>query len=152
YFLSGHLSGLTEKRRKPSLNDDEKTVALISRRQIPEFYIMFRKFLQRILRKPVTRLADKFSSAPVKKDVFESLDIVLHCIRKGDKNSGIIVPVDMTTGRIIIFSDQHKGTRDAADDFMIAEKNCLAALDYYYNNNYQFVSLGDCEELWENTP
>lgn len=113
---------------------------------------MIRKFLQRILRKPVTRLADKFSSAPVKKDVFESLDIVLNGIRKGDKNSGIIVPFDITTGRIIIFSDQHKGTRDAADDFMIAEKNYLAALDYYYNNNYQFVSLGDCEELWENTP
>ena len=113
---------------------------------------MFRKLLQKLLRKPITRLADRFTSAPVKKDVFESLDIVLGGVRKGDKNSGIIVPFDIHTGRFIILSDQHKGTRDGADDFMPAEKNYLTALDYYFNNNYSFVALGDCEELWENTP
>jgi predicted phosphodiesterase len=113
---------------------------------------MIRRLLQRLLQKPITRLADRFSSAPVKKDVFESLDIVLNCIRKGDKNEGIIIPFDINTGRFIILSDQHKGTRDAADDFRTAEKNYLAALDHYYNNHHHFISLGDCEELWENTP
>ena len=63
-----------------------------------------------------------------------------------------MVPYEMNTGRFIIFSDQHKGARDAADDFMLAEKNYMAALDYYYNNQFHFINLGDCEELWENTP
>jgi len=97
-------------------------------------------------------MADRFSSAPVKKDVFSSLDIVLKGVRDGKKEFGLVIPFDMQSGRFIIFSDQHKGARDAADDFMAAEKNYLEALDYYFNNNYRFISLGDCEELWENTP
>jgi predicted phosphodiesterase len=113
---------------------------------------MFKQFLQKILRAPVTRLANRLSSAPVKKDVFESLDIVLKEIRKGNKDFGTVIPYELSTGRFIIFSDQHKGARDLADDFMVAEKNYLAALDYYYNNDFTFINLGDCEELWENTP
>jgi predicted phosphodiesterase len=113
---------------------------------------MIKQFLQRILRAPVTRLANRISSAPVKKDVFESLDIVLKGVRENDKAFGKVVPYDLQTGRFIIFSDQHKGARDSADDFMVAEKNYLAALDYYYNNDFTFINLGDCEELWENTP
>jgi len=113
---------------------------------------MFRKFLQKILRKPVTRLANKLSSSPVKKDVFESLDIVLKQLRDGNTSAGVIIPYELNTGRFIIFSDQHKGARDYADDFGIAENNYIAALDYYYNNGFTFINLGDCEELWENTP
>jgi hypothetical protein len=51
---------------------------------------------------------------------------------------------------IIILSDQHKGARNGSDDFRFAEKNYLAALDYYNQNNFFFVNLGDNEELWEN--
>lgn len=112
---------------------------------------MFKKFLQKILRGPVTRLANKVSSAPVKKDVFESLDYVLNDIRSGNTKDAVI-PYELHTGKFIIFSDQHKGARDAADDFGIAEKNYTAALDYYYDGGYTFINLGDCEELWENTP
>jgi len=113
---------------------------------------MFKKFLQKILRAPVTRLANKISSAPLKKDVFASLDCVLKDIRAGNKATGVTVPFDLAAGRFIIFSDQHKGARDYADDFAIAENNYLAALDHYYTNGYTFINLGDCEELWENTP
>jgi len=113
---------------------------------------MVKKFLQKILRRPITRLVNRISSAPVKKDVFESLDFVLKEIRDGNKTEGAVIPYDMNTGRFIILSDQHKGTRDAADDFGIAEKNYTAALDYYYQNDFTFINLGDCEELWENTP
>jgi len=113
---------------------------------------MFKKFLQKILRAPVTRLANRLSSAPVKKDVFESLDIVLKEIRKGNTTEGLVIPYEMNEGRFIIFSDQHKGARDLADDFAAAENNYTAALDYYYNNQFTFINLGDCEELWENTP
>ncbi|MES1225616.1 MAG: metallophosphoesterase, partial [Bacteroidota bacterium] len=67
----------------------------------------------------------------MKEDVFESLDIVLKEIRKGNKTEGVILPYEMNEGRFIIFSDQHKGARDNADDFTLAEKNYTAALDYY---------------------
>ncbi|MFT3932719.1 MAG: metallophosphoesterase [Chitinophagaceae bacterium] len=113
---------------------------------------MLRKFLQKILKKPVSRLANKISSAPDKKDVFESLDFVLKELRDGNKNAGVVVPYEMNIGKFIILSDQHKGARDNADDFTTAEKNYLAALDYYYKNDFTFINLGDCEELWENTP
>ncbi len=113
---------------------------------------MLKKFLQKILRKPITKLANKLSSAPVKKDVFESLDFVLKEVRNGNTTEGVIVPFEINTGKFIIFSDQHKGARDAADDFAIAEKNYTNALEYYYNNDFTFINLGDCEELWENTP
>ena len=113
---------------------------------------MFKRFLQKILRKPITRLANRISSAPVKKDVFESLDFVLKEIRKGNTTEGLVLPYEINTGRFIIFSDQHKGARDAADDFALAEKNYTTALDYYFNNGYTYINLGDCEELWENTP
>ena len=33
----------------------------------------------------------------------------------------------------------------------MAEPNYLTALDYYYKNNFHFISLGDSEELWENS-
>jgi predicted phosphodiesterase len=113
---------------------------------------MIKQFLQKILRAPITRLANKISSAPVRADVFASLDVVLKEIRNGNTTEGIILPYDMNTGRFIIFSDEHKGIRDNADDFTLAEKNYISALDYYYSNDFTFINLGDCEELWENTP
>ncbi len=51
--------------------------------------------------------------------------------------------------RYIIFSDHHKGARNPADDFQQCEGTYLAALDYYFNNNYTLIILGDGEELWE---
>ncbi len=34
---------------------------------------------------------------------------------------------------------------------MKAEGSYLLALEYYFQNNFQFISLGDSEELWENS-
>jgi predicted phosphodiesterase len=34
---------------------------------------------------------------------------------------------------------------------MMAEKNYLIALRHYNEQNFHLISLGDCEELWENT-
>src|SRR6266566_4752392 len=109
---------------------------------------MLRKFLQRLFQKPVTRLADRVSSAPKKELVFASLSKLLDGIMKKDGKEGPVLPFDMATGRFIIFSDQHKGTRDEADDFRLAEKNYVNALQYYFSNNFCFINLGDCEELW----
>jgi len=33
---------------------------------------------------------------------------------------------------------------------MLAEKNYLAALSYYHQQQYHYINLGDSEELWEN--
>jgi hypothetical protein len=60
--------------------------------------------------------------------------------------------LDMTTGRYIIFSDQHRGARNGADDFQRAERAYNAALAYYFHRGHTLVVLGDVEELWEETP
>jgi hypothetical protein len=52
--------------------------------------------------------------------------------------------------RYIIFSDHHRGARDSADDFQPCEGTYQAALDYYFENGYTLILLGDVEELWEN--
>jgi predicted phosphodiesterase len=111
-----------------------------------------RRLLKYIFRRPLTWFANKVSSRPVKKDVFESLDILLAGIRKGKDEYGFIQKFDLRNGKFIIFSDQHKGAKDAADDFRNAETNYHTALDYYFKNGFCFANLGDCEELWENTP
>lgn len=109
-----------------------------------------RKLLQKLLRKPITRLAEKLSSSPDKPKIFSSLSQLLDKIK--NKKEGIIVPFDLASGKFIIFSDQHKGARDFADDFRLSEKNYIAALNYYFDNNFSMICLGDCEELWENKP
>ncbi|RYY30844.1 MAG: metallophosphoesterase [Chitinophagaceae bacterium] len=111
-----------------------------------------RKLFQYLFRRPVTWFANKVSSRPVKKDVFESMDILLDGIRNGKEEYGFIQNFDLRNGKFIIFSDQHKGAKDAADDFRNAEANYHTALDYYFKNGFCFANIGDCEELWENTP
>lgn len=111
-----------------------------------------KRILQRLFKKPVTWLAERLSSAPKKDRIFTSLSALLKNIQHKKESCGITVPFDLSTGKFIIFSDEHKGARDFADDFRLAEKNYLNALDYYFNNGFQFINLGDCEELWENKP
>lgn len=110
-----------------------------------------RKLLIILFRKPITWLANRFSSSPVKKHVFTSLSKLLENITLNNK-SGTVHPFDMATGKFIIFSDQHKGAKDLADDFRNAESNYMAALTHYYSNDFVFINLGDSEELWESTP
>jgi hypothetical protein len=50
----------------------------------------------------------------------------------------------------VIFSDQHKGAGDHADEFVRNVPAYMAALSHYNANNYTLVLLGDVEELWEN--
>ena len=56
---------------------------------------------------------------------------------------------DPSTGRIVVFSDHHKGTGDPADDFRRCEHAYTAALGYYLESGYRLFVLGDAEELWE---
>ena len=52
--------------------------------------------------------------------------------------------------RYVIFSDHHKGAGDEADDFKPCKHTYKAALDYYHQENFTLVLLGDVEEFWEN--
>jgi predicted phosphodiesterase len=110
-----------------------------------------RKLMIRWFQKPVLRLADRYSSRPDRNRIFASLSDLLSRILNGDQKKGLVIPFDPATGKFIIFSDQHKGARNGADDFVLSEPNYLAALDYYFQNGFHFISLGDCEELWENS-
>jgi predicted phosphodiesterase len=57
--------------------------------------------------------------------------------------------LDIQAARVIIFSDLHRGARNRADDFRLAERAYNAALAYYFRLGYTLVVLGDVEELWE---
>lgn len=109
-----------------------------------------KKILSFIFKKPLTWLARKVSASPKKEAIFSSLNQLLANIRN-EKNATVI-PFDLNSASFIIFSDQHKGIRDFADDFRSAEFNYISALKYYYENGFTLIMLGDCEELWENTP
>jgi hypothetical protein len=60
--------------------------------------------------------------------------------------------LDIGRTKLVIFSDQHKGSRDGADDFRICERAYNAALAYYNRLGYSLAVLGDVEELWEDWP
>jgi len=110
-----------------------------------------RKILKSVLTKPVTWLANRFSSAPEKDHVMKALTELYHQTISNPGKKGILMPFDPGQQSLIIFSDEHKGARNGADDFAACEKNYLAALDYYNEKNFYFINMGDCEELWENT-
>lgn len=97
------------------------------------------------------RLAVKWSSRPNKARVCKSLNDLYSAILGGNTKRGVLVSFDVQQDRFIIFSDQHKGAKNTADDFWVAEKNYLAALDFYCRHDYFLINLGDCEELWKNT-
>jgi predicted phosphodiesterase len=130
----------------------EKIPAVFTYATIHKFQSNFymRNFLRRLLLKPVLWLSARYSARPNRDRVFTALSELYARILKGEKKKGLVIPFDIHTGRFIIFSDQHKGQRDGADDFTLCEPNYLAALDYYYQNGYHYIALGDCEELWEN--
>lgn len=109
-----------------------------------------RRLLQHLLRKPVLWATQKFSSRPQKDRVFKALDKLYKGILERPGKKGPVIPFDTGRNKFIIFSDQHKGARDGADDFMMAEPNYLAALEHYDLSGYYLIALGDSEELWEN--
>jgi UDP-2,3-diacylglucosamine pyrophosphatase LpxH len=109
-----------------------------------------RRFLQRLLYKPISRLADKFSSRPDKARVNKALNALYKSIITTPGKNGLVIPFDTQKDKFIIFSDQHKGARDGADIFALSEKNYLTALDHYNFEKFIYINLGDSEELWEN--
>jgi predicted phosphodiesterase len=110
-----------------------------------------RSFFRFLFQKPVLWLVNRYSSAPDRTRVFDALSKLKKTMENDPGKKGFSIPFNLETHRFIIFSDQHKGRKNGADDFMMAEKNYLIALRYYNEQNFHLISLGDCEELWENT-
>ncbi len=110
---------------------------------------MIKKILQTILRKPLGYLSDKYASRPDKQRVFTALSELKQSILTEPGKKGPVISFDPEQ-HFIIFSDQHKGTKNGSDIFAFAEKNYVAALDHYNQNNFTYINLGDGEELWEN--
>lgn len=110
-----------------------------------------RRFLRYLFLRPVLWASQKFSSRPQRDRIFKALDLLSQDILSKPGKKGIVIPFDLAQGKFIIFSDQHKGARNGADDFMAAEPNYLAALEHYDQLAFSFINLGDSEELWENS-
>ena len=110
-----------------------------------------RSFFRFLLFKPILWLVNRYSSAPDRERVFAALSKLKKNMDNEPGKKGFVIPFDSGTHRFIIFSDQHKGRKNGADDFALAENNYLAALKYYSQENFHLILLGDCEELWENT-
>ncbi len=52
--------------------------------------------------------------------------------------------------KYVIFSDCHRGTGSAGDNFLKNEFIWLAAMKYYFPRDFTYIELGDGDELWEN--
>ncbi len=108
-----------------------------------------RTILQRILTKPVVQLANRYSSRPDRGKVHDALTKLYAHIKDKPGKKGLVLNLDAAHGKIIIFSDLHKGNKKGSDDFAPAEQNYVAALDHYNQQNYTLIILGDSEELWK---
>ncbi|MGI5848944.1 MAG: metallophosphoesterase [Christensenellales bacterium] len=52
--------------------------------------------------------------------------------------------------KIVLMSDCHRGDGSWADTFSKNQNSYLAALNYYYKQEFIYIELGDGDELWEN--
>lgn len=70
--------------------------------------------------------------------------------RKLDKlfKTSEILPIDDNT-KLVIMSDCHRGVGDIYDNFIKNKNIYMDALNYYYNNGFTYVELGDGDEMWE---
>lgn len=83
-------------------------------------------------------------------DYIESIRIALENTYRRFKRKPL--EIDISNIRWIIFSDQHRGQGDGADDFLKCKPFYHAALGYYLSAGYTLFLLGDAEELWESYP
>lgn len=120
------------------------------RKILLSIFEFFRTILQFLLTRPVTWVADRFSSAPKQEKVNEALTNLYRSITVEPGKKGPLIAFRPDEHPIIIFTDMHKGTRDGSDDFAICEDNYLAALEQYNKLKFYCLNLGDSEELWEN--
>ncbi|MFT4204231.1 MAG: metallophosphoesterase [Chitinophagaceae bacterium] len=106
--------------------------------------------LRKILRKPALKVSTLFASNPSPEAVNKELDKLYRAsLNQGQARNRTMKLRLKKDQRVVIFSDQHKGDGRGADDFTAARGNYIAALEYYNDQNFYFINLGDCEELWK---
>lgn len=52
--------------------------------------------------------------------------------------------------KYVIMSDCHRGVGNTSDNFLKNEMLFLSALQFYYNEGFTYIELGDGDELWKN--
>ena len=110
-----------------------------------------RKVLRFLLLKPILWIVEKFSTSPDRGRIFEALTKLNDSLYTDPGKKGFVIPLDINKGKFILFSDQHKGAKNGADDFRNSESNYVSALHHYDQEGFHLICLGDSEELWENT-
>ncbi len=68
------------------------------------------------------------------------------------KRATHIVDLNLQRDRWVFVSDQHRGARNGADDFLRSETAYTHALINYLAAGFTLVALGDCEDLWKESP
>lgn len=59
------------------------------------------------------------------------------------------IPFD-DDSKFILFSDCHRGDNSFADDFANNRNTYYHALQHYYKKGFNYIEIGDGDELWEN--
>ncbi|MDR1570971.1 MAG: metallophosphoesterase family protein [Clostridiales Family XIII bacterium] len=59
------------------------------------------------------------------------------------------VPFD-DRSKLVLFSDVHRGDDSLSDEFARNRHIYYHALNYYYQNDFSYIEVGDGDELWEN--
>jgi len=57
--------------------------------------------------------------------------------------------LDIEGNKFVIISDVHLGDGSRADDLRENQETLMTALDYYKDEGYQLILLGDIEEFWQ---
>jgi predicted phosphodiesterase len=109
-----------------------------------------RRLLTKILSKPLLWLVGKTSSKPIPSRIFNCLSKIRRDTNRKKPQKGARLVANIDESKVIVFSDQHRGAKNGADDFMQCETTYLSALQYYNEQEFCLISLGDNEELWEN--
>ncbi|MBN1399866.1 MAG: hypothetical protein JXA74_03455 [Anaerolineae bacterium] len=84
-------------------------------------------------------------------NVSVALDAALARTLRAEGDEGPLT-IDLSEGRLVLFSDLHRGARNGADDFARCEPAYAAALAHYDATGHTLAVLGDAEELWEERP
>lgn len=64
--------------------------------------------------------------------------------------NAVEIPFD-DNSKFIFFSDTHRGDDSISDEFGRNKHIFYHALNYYYQNDFTYVEVGDGDELWEHT-
>ena len=54
------------------------------------------------------------------------------------------------SSKLVFISDCHRGDGGLSDNFSKNQNIYFSALEYYYEQGFTYIELGDGDELWEN--